>query len=212
MFDNLRPSDIWFLLANVSSLAPVIVGLIFFKRLGIDRKILLGLFIYCAIVEFTNAWMFLHRQRTWMYHVFILFEFGVFTYVLAKWSRSKVMRGLAIVGSIVFYSLWCTFYFSHKITARHAPIELAESIVLLMLGLYIITSASIASERPVLKSYRFWFAAVIFIYFASNLLFTYLLEKIFSASGLSYGLWNVHSVVQILVYLLFAYAFYLKEE
>jgi hypothetical protein len=81
-----------------------------------------------------------------------------------------------------------------------------------MLGLYIITSTSIASEKPVLKSYRFWFAAVLFIYFASNLLFTYLLEKIFSGSGLNYGIWHVHSAVQILVYLLFAYAFYLEEE
>ena len=212
MFDNLGPSDIWFLLANVSSLVPVIVGFIFFKRLGRDRKILLGLFIYCAIVEFTNAWMFLHRQRTWMYHVFILFEFGVFTYMLAKWSQSKLMRGLAIAGAVLFYILWCTFYFSHELTARHSPIELVESIVLLMLGLYVITSASIASEKPVLKSYRFWFAAVIFLYFASNLLFTYLLEKIFSSSGFNYGLWNIHSVVQILVYLLFARAFHLEEE
>ncbi|HYV54378.1 MAG TPA: hypothetical protein VE933_07335, partial [Chitinophagaceae bacterium] len=62
------------------------------------------------------------------------------------------------------------------------------------------------------KSYRFWFAAVIFLYFASNLLFTYLLEKIFSGSGFSYGLWNIHSVVQIIVYLLFACAFYPEEE
>jgi hypothetical protein len=205
-------TEIGFLIADFCSLIPVLVGCYFFKRLHAHRRILLYLFIYNAIVELTNAWMAMHDMATWMYNVFMLFEFGVFAYVLGKWANMRFITWLTIAGAGLFYILWGIFYYSHNIKESNAAAEFTESIILLLLSVYVVTSLSLTTEQPVLKNYRFWFSGTLFIYFTANILFSYLFEKIFSIGpGLSPDLWTVHTVIQIAVYLLYAYAFYLPE-
>src|ERR1044071_7176016 len=95
-------TDIGFLISDICSLAPVVVGLYFFNRLGSDRKILLYFFAYGSLVELSNAWMAMHAlHNTWSINLYELIEYSVFIFVFNKWSKEILVRWLSLIGSVI---------------------------------------------------------------------------------------------------------------
>ena len=123
-----------FLISDICSLAPVLAGFYFYKRLQKDRRILLFLFVYSALVELTNAWMAMHQIRNvWSINIYTLAEYSVYVFIFIHWSKDVFVRWLSLIGSVIFYTVWTGFFILNKnINLHNAPADLTESIVLML--------------------------------------------------------------------------------
>lgn len=207
-------AEIGFLISDICSLAPVFAGIYFYKRLQTDRRILLYYFIYNAVVELSNAWMAMHHENNrWNINISMLVEYSVFIYILNKWCKEIFIRWLSLIGSVCFYGFWVAYFLLNKtIDTDNPAAEISESIVLMLSAGYVITTLGLKSETPVLKNYRFWFGGCIFIYFSLNILFTYIRQVIIhEAQQDGPDLWTIHTVLNIPLYFVFAYAFKMKQ-
>jgi hypothetical protein len=211
----MKTYEIGFLISDICSLIPVFAGIYFFKRLKSHRRILLYLFIYNSAVELTNAWMAMHhRFNMWSINIYMFIEYSVFIFIFNQWVKDIFMRWLSLVGSVIFYALWAGYFILHKnINENNAPAAFTESIVLMLLSGFVITTLGLRTETPVFKNYRFWFAGAAFIYFAVNILLNYIFDLISSnTSNYDMSIWSIHTVINIAVYFVFAYAFTIQEE
>ncbi len=207
--------EIGFLISDFCSLIPVLAGCYFFKRLENDRRLLLYFFLYTAAVELTNAWMAMHNKgNIWSINIYMLVEYSVFVFVFSKWTKEIFARWLILVGSVIFYALWIGYFFVQRhINENNAPAAFTESIVLMLLSGFVVTTLALKTEMAVLKNYRFWVAGTAFIYFAVNILLNYIFDLITKNDpAYTIDLWTIHTVVNIAVYFLFAYAFYLPAK
>ena len=122
------------------------------------------------------------------------------------------MRWLTLIGSVIFYACWFGYVFIYSIRPSNALANLTESIVLMLVSGFVLITLGIKTEFPVLKNYRFWFACTVFIYFSVNILLDYIFELIAEEyPAFDMSIWNIHTVLNIGVYFLFGYAFYLPE-
>lgn len=207
--------EIGFLISDFCALIPVAAGVYFFKRLQTDRKILLCLFIYNATVELTNAWLaFHHKNNVWSINIYMLAEYSVFVFIFNMWSKEIFARWLSLIGSVIFYALWIGYFIIHKtIAENNAPAGFAESIVLMLLSGFVLTTLSLKTNTPVFKNYRFWFAGAAFIYSSVNILLNYILELIsLDTSSYDKDIWTIHTIINIALYFPFTYAFIMREE
>jgi len=203
-----------YFISDLSSLIPVAAGIYFFKRLKTDRKLLLYFFIYTSIVELSNAWMASHRiHNLWSINIYTLVEYSFFVFILNKWIKEIFMRWLSLIGSVLFYPLWFGYFILNKtLDINNAPASITESCVLALLSAFAVVTLGLKTETPVFKNYRFWFAGAAFVYFAVSILLDYIFALLFdNNTTYNSGIWNIHSVINIAVNIVFAYAFSLAE-
>ncbi|WP_426671206.1 hypothetical protein ACPPVU_08210 [Mucilaginibacter sp. McL0603] len=207
--------NLGYIISDTSGLIPVVAGIYFFKSLNADRRWILYFFILTVYVEFSNAWMASRGiHNLWQINVYTLAEFSFYIFILKSWVGGAFMRWLSIVGYVLFYGIWLSYIIPHKtLDTDTGAAGIVESIVIMLSAAYVLGTLSIATEYPVLRNYKFWFAGVAFIYFSVNILLNYIFELIIQNNpAYDLSIWNIHSVVNIITNVLYANVFYLGEE
>lgn len=202
-------------LSAISSLIPVATGIYFFKRLNTGRKRMLYFFILTAYVELSNIWLVINKiDPVVQQNIYMLVEFSFFILVFCNWIKGKVSLLLCSFCFVLFLTFWL-FHFIHdkglKNFAESAGI--VESVLITLWAVYILVVLSIYTESPMIRNYKFWFAASTVIYFSVNSLLDYLLALLRNGyPGYSFELWDLHSTVNIINNVLYAYVFFLRDE
>ena len=202
-------------LAAWCSLIPVAAGIYFFKKLNTGRKRILYFFVLAAYADLSNAWMASNKiHNIWQENIYSLFEFSFFIIVLKSWIKGSTALFLCIISSGLFYAIWLVSVISvHGLGSSITAADITKDVIIMSWSVYLVGTYSIYTEKILYKNYKTWFAGTAFVYFSMDIMLDYLSGLIAKYSSVyKPSLWNVHSVFQIIIYLSFAYVFYLKDE
>src|ERR1700756_1218304 len=193
-------------LSIVSSLIPVAAGIYYFKKLSAGRKLILYFFLITAFADFINGWLgFHHINNQWEVNIYTVIEFSFYVLILSSWVKARTVHRLSLIAAAFFYAAWIYCVLSAKtLGADTFPAEIIKSIVIMLLSAYVLGTLSIATEYPVLKNYKFWFAGVSFIYNSIGILLNYIFESLIANDpAYDWGLWNINTAVNIAANILF---------
>jgi hypothetical protein len=201
-------------IAVISSLITVLSGIYYFKKLNAGQKWVLYFFILSSCNDFGDGWLALHKiHNHWLVNIFTLFEFSFFVSILNNWVKSRAVHRFSIIAAAFFLTSWVYCILSAKTLGADTFLaDLTECIVIMLLSAYVLGTLSMATEYPVLKNYKFWFAGVSFIYYSIGILINYIFDALIEHDpAYNWGLWSINTTVTIITNILYAYVFYLKE-
>ncbi|MEJ7736717.1 MAG: hypothetical protein WKF97_04750 [Chitinophagaceae bacterium] len=208
-------NTIAYFISDLTALIPVAAGLYFFKRLKADRRFFVYFLIYAAIVELTNALMaWYDLSNLWSINIYTCVEYFFYAFILNKWVKGIFMRWMTIIGSVVFLTFWIGHFFIHEtLNTTNIAADVTESAVLTLLACFVVTTLSLKTEHPVLKNYRFWFSAVLFIYFSVSVLLSLVMTRLMeNPNAYEFDAWIIHTIINISMNVVFAHVFSLKER
>jgi hypothetical protein len=206
---------LWLFISDLSSLIPVVAGFYFYKRLKKDRRILLYLLLYAVWVEISNAWMASRGiYNLWQINIYTLVEFTLLLFVFNLWVKHVIMRWLSLIGAIAFYLFWAFVFLQAKnLNVVNLPADITGSVVMLLASGFVVTTLSLETEQALFRNYKFIFGSASLIYFCVNTFLSYIFTLLVKNPGLLEGqIWNIHSVINIAVNIIYAYSFSLKEK
>jgi hypothetical protein len=171
--------------------------------------------LYAVWVEMSNAWMASHAiYNLWQINIYTLVEFTCFLFVFNLWVKHVIMRWLSLVGAVSFYLLWAFAFLQAKtLNFNSLPADITGSVVLVLASGFVVTTISLETEQPLFRNYKFIFSGASFIYFCVNTFLTYIFTLLIKDPGsLDSGIWDIHTVINIAVNIIYAYSFSMKEK
>jgi len=201
-------------ISDLSSLIPVVTGFYFYKRLKMDRRILLYLLLYAVWVELSNAWMASHGiYNLWQVNIYTLVEFTCLLFVFNLWVRNVIIRWLSLIGAVSFYLIWSfVFLEAGHLNVVNLPADMTGSVTILLASGFVVTTISLEKEHSLTRNYKFVFGGASFIYFCVNMFLSYIFTRLVHEPNLLHSqIWDIHSVINIAINIIYAYSFSLKE-
>lgn len=146
------------------------------KRFGVLSILLISTFLVEIIV------LILIKKKidfTWLYHLFNLLEYCLFSLFLVKSVKSKnIIRAVRL--SIFFFILTgfsISFFFYHFKGFPGININI-EGFLLSLLCIYILFNLDVDDNTPILRNSDFWICSGILIFFGCTFFFNGILTKI----------------------------------
>ena len=194
-----------------SLLFPPIAGVIRFKRLSREFRVLFFFFSIGALIEFVQVWMAMHGiNNLWTSHVYHAGEFVVFMWVLAFWEENPRVNRLMVLSISVYLVLWVILKFTFNPMMQEADtLALPVHIVFTLLSIRLLHGL-VEKERGLLFTMpKFWFLAGLLIYSSGDLVMYALKSTIYQLSAESYvKVWQYHWLVDAIANTLFAAGFF----
>jgi hypothetical protein len=105
------------------------------------------------------------------------------------------------------------FYPGKNLNVVNLPADITGSVVLLLASGFVVTTISLETEQPLFRNYKFVFNGTSFIYFCVNTFLSYIFILLIREPG-KFGshIWDIHSVINIAVNIIYAYGFSMKEK
>ena len=175
----------------VSSYIPFVSGLIFYRVLDKNLKILL-IFIFVKIITDAVAITLAMHQlnNMWIFHIYTLLEYCFLTYILANWQQVKLSKIILFTSIFVFAMIWIISKFTIEkfILFDNYTSTLSST---LLTGLSLLTLFQIMKDNltGIFHDHRFWVSFAILIYAAGNF-FTFAMATVY--------LWSPHNMINIL--------------
>ena len=192
----------------------LLVGTLRIKELNKPQKYLLILVLITAVVEFVS--LLLWRQKINnlpLYHFYAIVEFFILSSIFQLQLRERVPSFWIIslkIGMVVFASLNIIFF--QNIYEFNSNVIVASSVILIAFSfIYFYYLLNAGHHYPLESNYMFWISTGVLIYFSSSLalfcLTSYLLSLPIETQTI---VWGIHAVFNILHYLAFTIALWLK--
>ncbi len=156
----------------ISTVLPLIVGLYMYRWLRVEMKILLVLFFIASLVDGYSFYQAINRcSNVWILHFYTPLEYSILVLVFSYWQKEKLMKRILRLSIPIFILIFVlnkmfiesTDYFDY-ITAS------VESIILLVISVYVLYSLHDEKVDSFYKMPQFWVATAVLIYFAGNTL------------------------------------------
>jgi hypothetical protein len=102
----------FFLITTVSiasAAVPATAGIINYRSLEREFKLLLGLFMIVVLVEGYSYLEYLNNTNTnthWVHHIYAPLEYGFFAMVFSYWQKSEIVKKTLLL-SIPIFTLIC---------------------------------------------------------------------------------------------------------
>ena len=197
-------------LSQISSIIPVICGLLYFKNLDKTFKSLVWILLFFVGVEiFSFSLTKSVKINLPLYHIFTVLEFVLLYFVFNSYFQFSKKVNILVVGLFGIVALLDAFLL-HSLTTFNGIVKPLECIILTVLALYFYyNSLNKNLMNSIFKQPMFWFSTSIFIYFSLNF-FKFLLMNFFMegvAVDIKYLHNNVHSLTNITANLLYSIAF-----
>lgn len=196
-------------ISQFSSLIPVFVGFLFYKKLNRVFKTLVWILVFSSLVELIA---FLLRKYLGnnlpLLHIFTIIEFCMFLYVFYKGVKIKQSLYFLLIAAFILLACFDAFVFN-KISTFNSIAKPAESLVFTIVALYYYYY-NLQENNTVSIFYQpmYWFSTGILIYFSVNFFMFLLMNTLLSINqGMGYLEYNIHSISNIIANLLFAISF-----
>jgi hypothetical protein len=197
-------------LSSFSILFPLAAALYGFRRLNFEMKLLGYFFILSAFVDVTLLiTASFHANNLWLLNIFMLIEAAVYLFICARWLHSEKLFRSVMVLFVLYFLFWIyTTFVSGSFTEFNDKEKTLKGILLVLISGYLLIRISQEETIYLTRDYRFWVLSGILLYFLIGVIvFTtanYVLENHVKAM---YYSWSIHSVINIISNLLFAYGF-----
>jgi len=206
-------------LVFISVLIPLIplgAGLIFMRRLGSDRKLLLLLMGISLLTQLIGFSYFIESENNlFIYHIYMPIEFILLGYIYKLWLSDWWKKELfdMLIWSFVAFSIFNAVFLQ--------PLDESNSYAIFVGGICLIVfsitffykTLSELREDSLEKNPRFWINTSILLYYSGSLLILGMDHLLTHKSKELYAtIWYFHSSFNILHYLLFTVALCLKPR
>ncbi len=197
-------------ISSLSSLIPVLSAAYQYNHLSKPLKLLAQLLVFGALVEGVNFILSHYKQNNlWLFNLYSITEGFVFCYLMGRWSDSKRMFivSISLFFLYLLYWLYSTFI-GGSLFGFNSHEKTIKGLMLIFLSGSLLIRISMDESIIMLSDYRFWITSAILIYFSVTLIVfstaTFGFEDHHRAMNYS---WVIHSVINIISNLLFAYGF-----
>ena len=180
---------------------PFLAGVLAFKRLGPETRILVSYFALLGLVDVFGVYLALNKiNNIWLFHLFTPLEYGFLVMVFSYWQRRSLLRLLLRV-SIPLFVLICIVskLFVEDLVSFDSFTSSLESWALILISIYTLLALHRDKSSPILGMPRFWIAAAVLIYFSGNI-------PIFAFANIA-AVWPINHVLNIISNMLFAGGF-----
>lgn len=191
----------------LSAVAPFGTGLVKFRRLSAEMKILVLLFLFAAMVEGITFYQAVNgRSVRWLQHLYTPISYGFLIYVFSCWLPGKNVKR-TLVASIPVFALVCAgnMLIPGNLNAMNILTQSVANIVLALVSLYTILSLLRKDTGTIHRDYRFWICAGVLLYSAGSLGY-FTLHNVISDQRLVVA-WYFHVGVNILANLFYSAGF-----
>ena len=206
------------LLARISSLTvilPFSITLFRFRSFTTADRTLWVLIIVSAITELTNE--ILHHysvNNMYVTHVFTSLEFLLISLFFIKTISPSKLNYILFGIIIIFFAIsGYEFYYDEKNTLDEISTT-TEAILFIIYSLgtffYMLQNPG---QQSIFSIPLFWFNTAILLYFSGNLFLFLFTNYLVEHSGETfYELWGIHSVLNIIFYILISVGFWKTKE
>ena len=197
-------------ISSLSIFFPLVIAVLNFRILNNELKVFAIFLCFAGAVEIITYVMSLYRMNNlWMMNIYALLEGVVFIWLIGKWLGSKKMNVITNGLLVIYIAYWCyTTFLPGDLMAFNSDELSIKAIILIILSGYLLVRLGLKEEVKLTGDFIFWISAGILIYFLISLV-------VFSSANIilddshraMYFTWTIHSIINILVNLLFFYAF-----
>ncbi len=185
-------------ISSLSGLVPVIVGLIIWRSITVEMRILLVYFVLtCLVDSFLIHQAYYAKTNVWLIRYFTPLEYGIFALVFSYWqnkSRDRKLLRASIPGFIIYFGCVEAFFdIPGNFDSYTASLE---GLFLIGISAYTMVNLNTKGIYQPLRDPRFWICSAVLIYFSGNLI-------LFSWSKVIM-VWWIHNVLNIISNLIFA--------
>jgi hypothetical protein len=197
-----------FMIVFVSSvLIPLITGLLLFRRLSADLRLLLLLFLIVATVEGYTFYLVMQSQNPyWVHHVYAPIEYALITTVLSSWQQREWVKKLfrLSIPPFVIFCLWDILGGGNLKDLNALTASIAYTLYVGM-SAYTLVNLDYENIRSTLGDYRFWIGTGLLVYSAGGLAYFSFHDTI--VANYLIQIWIIHGVLNIVAYLLYSVGF-----
>jgi hypothetical protein len=197
-------------ISSFSVLIPLLTSVYKYKRLNGELKVLAWLFMIAAIIEFAlNISAIYGIHNIWISNTFMIAEGFVLFFVIGRWFDSEKAFKITMVLFTLYAIYWgySTFIIGSIFTFNTTE-RTVKGIMLIFLSGFLLTRLATHEEIIVSRDYRFWIAFAILFYFSLTLIIFGTANLLFEDHlSVIYYTWIIHSIINIISNLLFAYGF-----
>jgi hypothetical protein len=183
---------------------PLSIGAFSYRRLHFEIRLLLLLFLIAAMVE-GNAFYLVqnHKNAYWLYHVYMPLEYGLLAVIFSFWQKKQWMR-TALRSSIPLFVLICIWDMVVNKNLEDLNYFTASIAFTLYVGISSVTLLYLLTDnsRSIIKDCRFWVGAALLIYSAGGLAYFSFHKTI--VGDFLIGIWVIHSILNIVAYILYS--------
>jgi hypothetical protein len=197
-------------LAVVSYVLPIPAGMLKYRILSSEFKILLYLLIIGFITDVLSLWQYLgHWSAHWLVHVYIVIEFVLVMIMISLWQESKNINRLFKLIIILYIVFWvyakCTF---EPINSLYYLSGSVSGVLLTLSAGYTLFVVIGQKAQPLNRNDRFWILLSLVINYMGSLL-PIVFASIVFAHSLEYlfRLWSITWILAILSHVLFMIGF-----
>jgi len=197
------------LVSQISSLIPLIIGLIYYKNLNKPFKRLVCFFAFSVAMEFgANILANKIGNNMPLLHFFSLVEFAMFTYMFFKYFDINIKQYYFLVAMFLLIAILDALFFN-SIYKFNSLTRTLMCVTLIIASLYFYYS-NIKSYKS-LNLYTqpmYWFSTAVIIYFSINF-FTFMMMSFFQTSYSDIALIGskVHACVNVVANIIFTVSF-----
>lgn len=195
-------------ISTYSGIIPLIIAIYCLRYLHKDMKILLAYFVVASIVDISNVILGkVFGTNIWLFNVFILIDYSFFIVVLSLWQNKESMKRLLPFSIPVFFVIWIvTQILKGTISELNEPARSIEAMIFTLVASFTLNQISNkSSDQSLLKNYKFIVVCAILFYFAGN---TFLFALMGADPQILDRGWGLHSIVNIIANMIFAWGFY----
>ena len=183
---------------------PLITGLLLFKRLGPDMRLLLLLLMIVAMVECYTFYLVMnHRSPYWVHHLYAPVEYSLIAIVFSFWQQKALVRKLIRVSipPFVIFCLWDIFGGGdlHDLNALTASVAYT---LYVGISAYTLVNLDHKNIRSTFNDYRFWIGTALLVYSAGGLAYFSFHHTV--VVDYLVQIWVIHGILNIVAYLMYS--------
>jgi len=204
--------NLFFDILTYSYLLPLVLFLIFFKKIGLQRNIVI-ISLYAFLFFFLNFFYYPYIDNSKLFKKiyrlsYTISEYTFFTYMFWSEIREKKLKNFISALSILFlFFVIITYFFWPYKRLDSIPIAVSEILVLIYAFIYLYEQFNNVDGLAIGKNYFFWITIGILIYVSGSFFF-YVLANIASEELLE-EYWYISFFFDIIKNVLFALAIYI---
>ena len=189
------------IISSLSGLVPLIIGLVYFRHIRLEMKILVIFFFLTCLMEAILVYQAYNaKYNLWLIHYFTPLEYGIFALTFSYWQDKNRVRKLlwaSIPGFILYFGCVEAFFDSPGSFDSYAAS--LEGLILIGISTYTMINLKTEDIYQPIRDPRFWICSAVLIYFSGNLML-FAWSKVIMV-------WWIHNLLNIISNLIFAGGF-----
>ncbi len=197
------------IISSFSVYIPFIAGLFLIKKLD---KVMLVLVFQLGIATFTELLNMIFTSlvfsNLWIINIYTLIEALSLFYILRQWQQKRWMKETAVVLFLIYFVSWIYFTFIFGTIFEFNGNEKAvKAVFLIFLSIYPMIGFSMDDKLPVYQNYKFWICSAILLYYSVSVVLFGTANLAIDNTIAGEFIWIIHSFINIISNLIFAYGF-----